>query len=258
MGYIKDVPKCGSYPKKLCYSFGDKTSGWRLNSSDDGDTPDHHSNSVMQDGAQRDFPVNDSVRLNPNSYGNHVMQAGHPANHFNSGVPGNQNSYSNSVMQVGQPGAAHNFQFPPMRPKLSTAPQLQTFNTLSNDIVLNSNTSKCDINDIKTEDTQDLSDENKMVPKNNGQVSNSETADKKNSAMNESGITADDIKTEPGEGKEESVNKVEVLSCTVKKEENTEGDVKPVIIGHIEQLKSPDADPDSEHELVIDIKKEPE
>ena len=30
MGYIKDVPKGGEYPKKLCYSFGDKTSGWRV------------------------------------------------------------------------------------------------------------------------------------------------------------------------------------------------------------------------------------
>ncbi len=258
MGYIKDVPKCGSYPKKLCYSFGDKTSGWRLNSSDDGDTPDHHSNSVMQDGAQRDFPVNGRVHLNPSSYGNHVMQAGPPANHFNSDVHGNHNSYSNSVMQVGHRGAAHNYQFPPMRPKLSTAPHLQTFNTLSNDMVLNSDTSKCDIDDIKTENIQDLSDENKMVPKNDGHVTNPKTPDDKNSAMNENGITADDIKTEPGEGKEESVNKVEVLSCVLKKEENTEEDVKPVIIGHIEQLKNPDPDPDSEHELVIDIKKEPE
>ncbi len=29
VGYIKDVPKDGGYPKKLCYSFGDKTHGWR-------------------------------------------------------------------------------------------------------------------------------------------------------------------------------------------------------------------------------------
>ena len=29
VGYIKDVPKDGPYPKKLCFSFGDKTSGWQ-------------------------------------------------------------------------------------------------------------------------------------------------------------------------------------------------------------------------------------
>ena len=29
VGYIKDVPKDGPYPKKLCFSFGDKTTGWQ-------------------------------------------------------------------------------------------------------------------------------------------------------------------------------------------------------------------------------------
>ncbi len=28
-GYIKDAPKDGSYPKKLCYAFGDNTTGWQ-------------------------------------------------------------------------------------------------------------------------------------------------------------------------------------------------------------------------------------
>ncbi len=250
VGYIKDVPKCGSYPKKLCYSFGDKTTGWRLNSSSHGDNPNYHGNPMMLGGAQRDFPVQDRVHHHPGIYGNHIMQGGYPVTHLSPGSHGSQQGYHGN--SVAAPAAACNLQL-----TQSTGPHLQTFNTPSDNKVPNSNVPKCDINNIKAENKEPvISDENKTVPTNNNLSSNANTVEDKNSAMEEKEAAAEDIKTEWTESKEEGESKVEELNRVVKKEVNCEQDVKPVVIGHIERVKTPD--PDSEHELVIDIKKEPE